>query len=296
MNEILKALIHHEVFSGLSEEELKNLIPILSRKNYSKGDIVFDSNQKANFLFFIEKGNFTLLLGNNEYKKLTSGQLFGEVGILNMDFRTGTVTCSEDAEVIRLCGTKLFQEEFIPATIALKIVRKLGKRVTDYLRSKEQISTKEIIAQGESDHVEFKSTLRWNLYTNKKDKAIENAALKTLVAFMNSEGGVLIIGVKDDGTYLGLAQDQFANDDKLLLHLTKIIKDRIGTLFMNFLHFSIEILDNKKILRIDCQPGIEPAYLKDGQHEHFYIRTGPSTTDLKLSKVYPYIKERFEKK
>ncbi|GEM_PF-5586914 len=29
-------------------------------------------------------------------------------------------------------------------------------------------------------------------------------------------------------------------------------------------------------------------------HEVFYIRTGPSTTDLRLSKVYAYIKERFD--
>lgn len=40
----------------------------------------------------------------------------------------------------------------------------------------------------------------------------------------------------------------------------------------------------------------QPVYLNDGQSEHFYIRTGPSTTDLGLSKVYGFIKDRFEKR
>ena len=115
-----------------------------------------------------------------------------------------------------------------------------GDNIVDNCAKKEQISTKEIIEQGESDFVEFKSTLRWNIHSNRKDKAIENASLKTLAAFMNAQGGTLIIGVADDGRILGLETDKFANHDKLLLHLTKIIQDRIGDLYIKYLHFSIE--------------------------------------------------------
>ena len=35
-----------------------------------------------------------------------------------------------------------------------------------------------LVAQGESDRVEFKSTLRWNLHTNKPDKRIEKRVLE----------------------------------------------------------------------------------------------------------------------
>ena len=52
-----------------------------------------------------------------------------------------------------------------------------------------------LIAAGESDRVEFKSTLRTNLHTNRRDRAMESAVTKTLAAFLNSDGGALVIGV-----------------------------------------------------------------------------------------------------
>ena len=295
MNELLTELKGHEVFSQLSEAELNALAPITHTQGYPEGATVFDIGQQPNFLFYIRTGRLQLHLTNNEYKSLLPGQLFGEVGVINAEFRSGTVRAVAPTEVICICGDRLFQTEIIPPAISLKIVRALSKRIIKYLRSKEQISTKEIIEQGESDFVEFKSTLRWNLHSNRKDKAIENAALKTIAAFMNAQGGTLIIGVADDGNLLGLTTDKFANHDKLLLHLTKIIQDRIGDLYIKYLHFSIENIAGKDVLRIDCTPSSIPAYLKDGNTEHFYIRTGPSTTDLRLSKVYAYIKERFDK-
>ena len=293
MNQLLAHLERHEVFAALSQKELKHLAPILSEQFYEEGEMVFDQHQLGDYLFYILDGRFMLKLPNEEYKNLVPGQLFGEIGMLNADFRSGSVMAAEASNVIKICGTRLFQEEHIPATVALKIVRALSKRVTNYLRSKEQISTKELIENGEDDNTEFKSTLRYNLYTQKPDKAIENASLKTLVAFMNSEGGTLLIGVGDDGELLGLEADKFQNHDKRLLHLTHLVESRIGSLFVKFLHFTIEQVSEQEILRIDCWPATMPAYLDDGNKEHFYIRNGPSTTDLKLSKVYLYIKERF---
>ena len=76
-----------------------------------------------------------------------------------------------------------------------------------------------IIQQGENDQVEFKSTLRWNLKSDRSERVIEKAWLKTVVAFLNSSGGTLIVGVDDDGTILGIAPDRFDNEDKYLLHV-----------------------------------------------------------------------------
>ncbi len=296
MKEILTQLKQHEVFSALSDAELASIEPILHQEFYEEGAVLFDVGQQPNYLFFIISGSLRLHLTNNEYKTLNKGQLFGEIGVINADFRSGTVMAVTPTEVICICGNRLFQSEYVASNIALKIVRALSRRITNYLRSKEQISTKEIIEQGESDYVEFKSTLRWNLRSDKKDKIIENASLKTVAAFMNANGGTLIVGVDDEGTILGLETDKFANHDKLLLHLTKIIQDRIGSLYIKYLHFSIEKIGEKHVLRVDCTPSSIPAYLKDGNTEYFYIRTGPSTTNLRLSKVYVYIKERFDKK
>ena len=293
MDKTLEIISQHEVFSELNQEELVRLKGIVSHKTFKEGELVFDTNKIPNYLFLIESGSFILQLTNNEYKTLSGGQLFGEIGIINKDFRSGSIRAVEDASVIRICGARIFQEEYTNPVTSLKVMSALAKRITNYLRSKEQVSTKEIIEQGENDQVEFKSTLRWNLHSNKKDKSIENASLKTMVAFMNTKGGILIIGADDDGTILGLEQDKFPNHDKLLLHLTSIVKERIGSTYSKYLQFTIETISDQYILRIDCLPASKPAYLTDSNQDHFYIRTGPATTDLRLSKVYSYIRERF---
>jgi type I restriction enzyme R subunit len=54
-----------------------------------------------------------------------------------------------------------------------------------------------IIRVGEGLTVEFKSTLRWNVKENRKDPQMEHAVLKTVAAFLNSDGGILLIGVEE---------------------------------------------------------------------------------------------------
>jgi hypothetical protein len=154
-------------------------------------------------------------------------------------------------------------------------------------------STEQLIRKGESETVEFKSTLRWHIYAERMDKDIEHASLKTIAAFLNSDGGTLLIGVNDEGEPIGLETDQFPNDDKMMLHLTNIIKDRIGASYIRFLRMSIRQVAEMPVLRVDCRPGVVPAYLKHGNDEHFYVRTGPSTTELPPSEIHEYVEHHF---
>ena len=70
----------------------------------------------------------------------------------------------------------------------------------------ERLEVEHLITLGESDTLEFKSTLRTNLKTGEKDKRMEKAVLKTLVAFLNSEGGTLLIN-GDEPLLAKLGQD-----------------------------------------------------------------------------------------
>ena len=85
-----------------------------------------------------------------------------------------------------------------------------------------------VIDGGESSRIEFKSSLRMNLHTNKPDKRMELAALKTLAAFLNSDGGTLVIGVADDHEPVGIQIDDFPNEDRMNLHLGNIVNRTMG--------------------------------------------------------------------
>ena len=65
----------------------------------------------------------------------------------------------------------------------------------------------ELIALGESQALEFKSTGRWNVRGEVLDKKMEHVILKTVCGFLNAEGGRLLIGVDDHGNVLGLDED-----------------------------------------------------------------------------------------
>jgi hypothetical protein len=179
--------------------------------------------------------------------------------------------------------------------IGLAIRNKVKERARD---TSLEISTRQLIAQGENAPLEFKSTLRWNLGLSKQDNEIQLAVLKTLAAFLNTDGGRLLIGVADDGTICGLEADGFASADAALLHLTNLIKDRISASHITYMKMRVEDMgDSLEVLRVDCKASTTPAYVKTYKTPPqlaFYVRTGPATLELPLDQVHPYIRTHFD--
>ena len=151
-----------------------------------------------------------------------------------------------------------------------------------------------LIASGESECVEFKSTLRTNLRTGQKDHQMEDTVLKTLAGFLNTSGGTLLVGVADDGSVLGIDADRFSNEDRMLQHLTNLVKDRMNDVaLMSHVKSTFENCDGKRVLRIACTRSATPVYVTEGTDEVFYIRAGPSTQKLTGSKMMKFINLRF---
>src|SRR3989339_833958 len=127
------------------------------------------------------------------------------------------------------------------------------------------------------------------------DKKIEFSVLKTLTAFMNSNGGKLFIGVNDSGEINGISQDKFENYDKFNLHLTNLIKDKIGKEFLPFINLKSFLIEGKTIVEIECKKSDKPIFLKDNKDEEFFIRAGPSSVQLNGRELVEYISRRFSK-
>ncbi len=149
-----------------------------------------------------------------------------------------------------------------------KLLHKILKKIK-YLnpdKFKKINSTKEIVEEikkGESESQEFKSTLRTNLHTNEKDKKIEHGILKTISAFLNTKGGVLFIGVTDDGKILGIEKDNFENIDKFELHLTNLIKLKLSKKELNNIKIEIIQLKDRHIARLEMNPSKKAIFVRD---------------------------------
>ena len=140
--------------------------------------------------------------------------------------------------------------------------------------------------------MEFKSTLRTNLKTGEKDKRMEKAVLKSITAFLNSDGGTLLVGVADDGTILGIDEESFDNRDKLNLHMTNLISSQIGDDYLPYIRFKLISFgenDEKAVMKVVCKTSPIPVFLKDGKTEQYYVRSGPSSVELLGSDMIRYI-------
>ena len=123
---------------------------------------------------------------------------------------------------------------------------------------REQLATDSLatrIKHGETATVEFKSSLRWNINAKKFDREIGNAVLKTIVAFCNTAGGELFIGVADDGSIVGIANDGFLSADKFQLHLRNLLLDRIVPSVAELVEYGMVTIDDKTICHVTCTCG-----------------------------------------
>ena len=153
--------------------------------------------------------------------------------------------------------------------------------------------------QEESDSLEFKSTLQWDVKKSCQNEALRFEVLGTLVGFMNHEGGTLLIGVQDDHSVLGLESDldslgQGKNLDDFQQLLNNLISDRIGAALAPLLKIRFENLEGKAVCAIDVKRAAEPVFLavQEGKQriKKFYSRQGNTTRLLDVEQTHHYIR------
>jgi Putative DNA-binding domain len=151
-----------------------------------------------------------------------------------------------------------------------------------------------LIRQGESKSVEFKETFSLDVRKDSNEKYIELSSLKTIAAFLNTEGGSLLVGVDDAGSVVGLDRDirRFHNGstDKFLLHFKNSMKTRIGEEYYPFINQRLVCVRGLTVLLVECKKSTNGCFV-DGKD--FYVRTNPSTDKLEGAKLISYMKNNF---
>ncbi len=150
-----------------------------------------------------------------------------------------------------------------------------------------------LIKNGESEKVEFKSSLRYDYHYNKINKGLEKVFLKTVAGFLNAKGGALLIGVDDSGKPLGLKPDYTSlnkkNRDGFELKLMQLISTNIGTEFCSLIRISFYQLDKKDVCYVEIRQSSVPAYVNLNDKTVFYLRTGNSTKPLTVEETVNYV-------
>jgi serine/threonine protein kinase len=174
-----------------------------------------------------------------------------------------------------------------------------------------------LIAQGEGRSVEFKASLchpietpptlsepQLQEWSKNLEKELHKEAAKTIAAFLNTEGGSLLIGVANDGLAVGIESD-FAhckpqNLDGWLLHFKDVIARLLGPLIWPHVRVGAIPLPQGVVAVVSCKPSSTETWLADGHEqekgdldmprERFFIRSTSSTERLAASEAAGYIR------
>ena len=150
---------------------------------------------------------------------------------------------------------------------------------------------RDLISEDESAALEFKSSLRWDCKQNKKSDDVSKATVKTLAAFLNTDGGTLIIGVDDEDKILGLEKDYSTlrkkNRDGFELFLMDLISTNVGERFCQYVHPTFYSMGGLEVCKVEVDASPEVVYV--GSEGDFCIRTGNSTRRLSTKEAVAYI-------
>ena len=244
-------------------------------------------------------------LGKLILQSLTSGAVIPHLNKRDLEQATIALPSFDDQEQILVTQRKLsdlkdaidnFDSELaLNPTSSISILSQLDSMLEAIGGLTDVDEVHGIIRQGESKTIEFKETLSLDVKKQTKEKYIELSALKTIVAFLNTEGGTLLVGVADDGEITGIdiEIEKFhkGNTDKFLLHVKNLIKARIGEEFYPYIEYKLINVRSSNILVVKCKESKSPCYLDNAE---FYVRTNPATDRLEGPKLVQYVKNHFE--
>lgn len=127
--------------------------------------------------------------------------------------------------------------------------------------------------QYESEHIEYKSQMIDDIY-------------KEVIAFANTDGGIIYIGIDDQGNVIGID-----DVDDTYTRLTNGIRDAIHPDVTMFVRY---ILQENKVIRIEVGEGsFKPYYLKSKglKPTGVYVRQGTSSVQASPEQIRQMIKE-----
>jgi serine/threonine protein kinase len=158
-----------------------------------------------------------------------------------------------------------------------------------------------LLTSDESARLEFKSSLRVPVgppspngkKTAKEiERALEFEVLKTIAAFLNTDGGTLMIGVADDGSITGIEADfprVKGSRDGWCRAFDDLVSRDLGAEVMKCIDLQLEPWEGRTIVVIRCSPRKEPAWL----HDELYVRRTASTENLSARHAVAWWRERW---
>lgn len=161
-------------------------------------------------------------------------------------------------------------------------INRMMQKLTTRREELTKPSVRELIGAGESQIVEFKSSMRWDVREQQVNKELERVVAKTVVGFLNAEGGTLLIGVADDGTVLGIDDDlrTLARSDRDAFEqkLVNVLGYYVGPQFLQHVAVSFSDVEGMVVCEVEVEPSPQPVFVRGKGHEREFVARVLNTT------------------
>jgi len=183
-------------------------------------------------------------------------------------------------------------------------------------------SIKSLIEAGESHSVEFKTDALWSAKYSAEDlknhrpqtselhafgkSASKVIIAKTIAAFLNSDGGQLVVGFKEGkngqpdeviGVDVEFSKLKDPSIDGYRRMITEVIKDYfpsfVFNMFNNHFEISFEELSGKTLCLLTVRKSEKRVFLKLQKKDYFFVRIDASTRELQGEQLLEYCDSRF---
>ena len=178
----------------------------------------------------------------------------------------------------------------------------LARAINDFIainRSATQpLDLGEILARGESESLEFKSSARWDYRSSSLNKGLEFVIVKSTAGLLNGKGGMLLIGVDDKGAPVGLTCDYQTlstrpNRDGYSQFLISLFSSSFGKDVSASLSITFREHGDKDICLVEVPRSAKPVYVADGNRERLFVRAGNTTQELNTKESVAYVKSHW---
>ena len=158
-------------------------------------------------------------------------------------------------------------------------------------------SVEDLLAEMESDKVEFKSSAYYSYKADVPERVIIESVLKTIAGFLNASGGTLAVGVADDGEILGIQPDldmKNMDGDRYVNSLTNVIERSLGPLASTMAAIQLQAIDGVQVALVHVTPSPKPIYAKFSKRDRaFFVRVNNSTRILEGGALVGYVNQRW---
>jgi len=223
------------------------------------------------------------------------------------------VSCDPSTPLVEACRTMqekrikklaVFDDKELRGIVSLTDIAQrhpdLMTKLMDMRRKRDGGGVEDIInliTQEEGAHLEFKSSLRYDRDTKQRNQALEMVVLKTICAFMNAEGGTLLIGLSDDNQVIGIDEDYTIikghNRDGFQNLLMSMVSNSIGNYYRQYVDVVFHNVLGKDLCQVNVSASMKPAYLTNKGKQEFFVRTGNNSRPFKISEATEYIGTRW---